>query len=413
MYNGLTRSPSANGAASQTRTCLTQRQLRSLIGGVPYYADMNPKGALLSPYWKSHAAARKRAAAGLLTLRGALTSGQGAPPPHAPDTLLLGTWNLREFDSESWGDRLPESYAYIAEITDRFDLVAVQEVRADLRGLKELQSRLGSHWMYLVSDVTRGTAGNQERLAFLYDSRKVRFLGIAGELVLPPIKASKEDVAAGKPKEIPAQQIARTPLMAAFQVGWTKFVLATVHILYGPKTAEPLARVEEIRQFARFLRERTDDESESIRNFIALGDFNIFSTGDKTMKALVEDGGFTVPDGTQDIPGTNVAKDKKYDQIAYRARGDRFASTGRAGAFDFYEHVFTNDEAESYRPHIDEYIQARHAAGKKTPKTPATDAAMKAQFRTWRTYQMSDHLPLWAEFQVDFADEYLTDIAGP
>jgi endonuclease/exonuclease/phosphatase family metal-dependent hydrolase len=326
---------------------------------------------------------------------------------------VLGTWNIREFDAPSWGDRLPESHAYIAEIIDRFDLVAVQEVRADLRALKWLQSRLGANWAYLVSDVTRGSAGNQERLAFLYDTRKVRFLGIAGELVLPPVKVPKS--AGGgvtRPKEVPAQQIARTPLMAAFQVGWTQFVLATVHILYGEKSAEPLARIEEIRQVARFLRERTDDETESIRNFIALGDFNIFSHDDKTMKALVEDGGFTIPDGTKDIPGTNVAKDKKYDQIAYRARGDRFASTGRAGAFDFYEHVFTDDDADTYRPHIDEYINARHAAGKKSPKMPTTAATKKTQFRTWRTYQMSDHLPLWAEFRVDFADEYLTDIAS-
>ena len=54
-------------------------------------------------------------------------------------------------------------------------------MRADLRALKDLQYRLGPNWSYLVSDVTRGTAGNQERLAYLYDTRKVRFLGIAGD----------------------------------------------------------------------------------------------------------------------------------------------------------------------------------------------------------------------------------------
>lgn len=378
---------------------------------MPKYDDINPKSTTVSPYWESHATVRKRAAEHLLALREALTSGQGAPPPRAGDKLVLGTWNLREFDSGSWGERLPESLAYIAEIIDRFDLVAVQEVRADLRALKDLQYRLGPNWSYLVSDVTRGTAGNQERLAYLYDTRKVRFLGIAGELVLPPVKAPKGG-GAGAPKEIPAQQIARTPLMAAFQVGWTKFVLATVHILYGDDSAEPLARIDEIKQFAGFLRERTDDPSEPIRNFIALGDFNIFSSEDKTMKALIEEGGFTIPDGTKDIPGTNVAKDKKYDQIAYRAQGDRFLSTGRAGCFDYYEHVFTNDEADSYRPQIDEYIRAQHDAGKKTPKFPTTDATAKSQFKMWRTYQMSDHLPLWAEFQVDFSDEYLTDIAS-
>jgi hypothetical protein len=27
---------------------------------------------------------------------------------------------------------------------------------------------------------------------------------------------------------------------------------------------------------------------------------------------------------------------------------------------------------------------------------------------TWRTFQMSDHLPLWVELKTDFSDEYLT-----
>jgi hypothetical protein len=31
----------------------------------------------------------------------------------------------------------------------------------------------------------------------------------------------------------------------------------------------------------------------------------------------------------------------------------------------------------------------------------------------WRTYQVSDHLPLWAEFRIDSSDEYLTEIAAP
>jgi len=366
---------------------------------MPYYADMS-RGRWP---WNDDPDARTRAAGRLLDLRAALETGPAAVPRRTLHTLLLATWNLREFDSESWGRRLPESYAYIAEVLDRFDLIAVQEVRGDLDALDAVAYRLGRHWSYVVSDVTEGRAGNQERLAFLYDTRKVRFLGIAGELVLPPVV---EDGRA-----VPAQQVARTPLMAGFQVGWTRFVLATVHILYGPSEAEPLARVEEIRQVARFLRRRTDDPSENVRNLIVLGDFNIFSDSDATMRALVEDGGFEIPEGVKSIPGTNVPRDKKYDQIAFRARGERFECTGRAGAFDFYEHVFTDADADLYRPYIDRYITARHDDGHRSPKKPADAAAAKKQFRAWRTYQMSDHLPLWAEFRVDFSDEYLTRIA--
>jgi endonuclease/exonuclease/phosphatase family metal-dependent hydrolase len=369
---------------------------------MPYYADLRPH--LPGTQWQADEPARQRVVARLLSLRQALASDEGAPPARNVRSLLLATWNIREFDSGRWGPRTAESYAYIAEIIDRFDLVAVQEVREDLHALNSLLFRLGPHWHYLVSDVTEGRAGNGERLAFLYDSRKVQFLGISSELVLPPVTVGK--------KTIPAAQVARTPMMAAFQVGWTKFVLSTVHILYGTKTAEPLARVEEIRQVARFLKKRTETPTEPYRNFIVLGDFNIFSSTDATMNALIEEGGFTVPEEITHIPGTNVPKNKKYDQIAYRAQADRFEATGNAGVFDYYKYLFTVDDTAAYRPYIEKYIDERHAEGMKTPKKPTTERQWRTSYNDWRTYQMSDHLPLWAEFRVDFADEYLARIAG-
>ncbi len=329
------------------------------------------------------------------------------------NTLLLGTWNIREFDSDNWGARLPESYAYLAEVIDHFDLVAVQEVREGLRALERLMDRLGRHWSYLVSDVTDKalTAGNGERLAFLYDTRKVRFLGMTGELVLPPVRVRSKN-AAGKTvtTTVPAAQIARTPLMAAFQVGWTKFVLTTVHIVWGDDKAAPPERVEEIRQVARFLKDRSETETEPIHHFVLLGDFNIFAATDETMTALRDGGGFTIPDAIASADGTNIEGNRKYDQIAFRHAPERFEHTGNAGVFGYYDHVFTDDDATAYRRYIDRYIDERRAKGKKTPKAPKDDRTARQQYRAWRSHQMSDHLPLWAEFRVDFGDEYLQGI---
>ncbi len=39
-------------------------------------------------------------------------------------------------------------------------------------------------------------------------------------------------------------------------------------------------------------------------------------------------------------------------------------------------------------------------------------AAATTQYKTWRTHQMSDHLPLWAEFKTNFTDQYLGSISG-
>ncbi|MDO8187311.1 endonuclease/exonuclease/phosphatase family protein [Conexibacter sp. JD483] len=358
---------------------------------MPRYWDLVP-GVGAVPEWAADDAARTRAIARLQALRRGLREEPGAPPPRTPGTLVLGSWNLREFDSPKGGARLEESYAYIAEIVSRFDLVAIQEVREDLRALRRLMARLSDQWDYIVSDVTAGTAGNSERLAFLYDRRKVRFNGLAGELVLPPVRVRGETV--------PVTQIARTPLMAGFQVGWTSFVLTTVHILWGDDKAEPPQRVEEIRQITTFLRRRTEpassrpsdsaDAAPPIDNFILLGDFNIFDEQSKTFRVLTEDGGFTVPDGIRALKGSNALQNRKYDQIAYRAQPRRFAATGAGGTFDYYRYVFTDADADAYRA-------VQQGIG---------------SFREWRTYQMSDHLPLWAEFRVDFSDDYLAEAAA-
>ncbi len=79
-------------------------------------------------------------------------------------------------------------------------------------------------------------------MAFLYDSRKVSFGGLAGELTLPPLELKDQN---GKTVYHPVSQVARTPFMCGFQAGWTRFILATVHILYGKSTANDPLRVEE------------------------------------------------------------------------------------------------------------------------------------------------------------------------
>lgn len=36
----------------------------------------------------------------------------------------------------------------------------------------------------------------------------------------------------------------------------------------------------------------------------------------------------------------------------------------------------------------------------------------EAYFRKWRTWQMSDHRPLWIQIDTDFADRYLADFVN-
>jgi hypothetical protein len=325
---------------------------------------------------------RKRTTEGIRALRVGLSTA-GVPPRNLSRSALVATWNIREFDSAKFGDRTPESFYYIAEVVDHFDLVAIQEVREDLRGLKRLQALLGGWWKYLVTDITIGRSGNGERLAFLYDNRKVTFSGLAGEIVLPD-----------RDKR-PVLQFARTPFICGFRAGWSTFSLCTVHVYYGTAKKNDPRRVAEISHLAEVLAVRGKADPRRIsepENIVVLGDFNIFSRDDSTFEALTS-AGFVVPPELQSIPGSNVDKNKHYDQIAFMARPGRFGTTGKAGVFDFYEHVFRSDQEREYR----------------TLMTRTGGA--KTGYRQWRTYQMSDHLVMWCELAIDYSEQYLLDIA--
>ena len=134
-------------------------------------------------------------------------------PKKSEENLLLATWNIREFDSPAYGRRDIEPLYYISEIISHFDLVAVQEVREDLKALKTVKNFLGEWWKFIATDVSEGKPGNRERLAYLYDTRKVKFGNIAGEVVIKPIE---KKVAGGRkisrsPECIPKDWIARIP----------------------------------------------------------------------------------------------------------------------------------------------------------------------------------------------------------
>lgn len=342
---------------------------------MPYYAGLKQI---------ADAVVRKRTVDGLRRLRPALAT--AIPARTATDTLLLATWNIREFDSGKYGFRSDEPYYYIAEILSRFDLIAIQEVRDGLYPIQKLQKLLGSWWDFIITDVTLGTSGNSERMAYLFDRRKVGFTGLAAELVLPKDNGAK----------VEPVQMARSPYIAGFRAGWAYLTLATVHIYYGKGIAVDPRRLAEITAFSKTIAryagklsgapQYKPDEPPAPDNLIMLGDFNIFNRSDVTMQAITN-AGFVVPDQLQDISGSNVDKNKHYDQIAYFKRLARLKPTGKAGVFDFYEQVYRlGDEAD--------YAKERQTKPGRS-------------FKDWRTYRMSDHLPMWIEFGIDDGDAYL------
>jgi endonuclease/exonuclease/phosphatase family metal-dependent hydrolase len=312
-----------------------------------------------------------------------------------PRTLLLATWNVRDLGSTKFNPRQreEEAYYYIAETIATFDLVAMQEVNRNLAPFKKIMQLLGPRWDYIVTDTTEGTGGNSERMAFVFNTGVVRFRHIAGEIVLPtgqtvlPATAS-----AGATAETAGVQFSRTPFLVAFQAGWFRFNLCTVHIYFGDDTGPKLEqRRQEIERIAKFFKTRQDKEEE---DYILLGDFNIVSPQHSTMQAL-ESNGFTIPEPLKFGAGV-TDRDHFYDQIALRVREKRL-EIGAGGVIDLYKSVFREADLPVYLP-LMRQDSAEEAAnpGKYFPK--------------WRTWQISDHMPMWIELRTDFSDAYLKSL---
>lgn len=371
---------------------------------------------------------RVRTVEGLVRLRKQLAN--EIPARSVRDSLLLATWNIRDFGSRKLNPspRHAEPLYYMAEIISAFDLVAVQEVNENLEPFLKLMEILGPSWDYIATDVCEGSGGNGERMAFVYDRSKATFRNIAGEIVLP------------KKAEIDDEQFARTPFMVKFQSGWCRLVLNTVHLYYGADTGEKLQRrIKEIDKIAGFLAARAEADEE---NYILLGDMNIVSPEDETMKALKKHKFILPTDLTKrEIPkeflikesgasGTtpeaeviaaekaaaksgeaatdftsNMSRNKFYDQIAfYSKRGELELGKSKtnAGVFNYYDSVFREADWKNY-----------YDSSTIKLKWGADDAKRKTYFaKKWRTWQMSDHLPLWVELNIDFTDKYLKKLGG-
>ena len=331
---------------------------------------------------------RDRIVKNILNLRSHLR--EQIPQRTVTQTLLLATWNIRDFGARRFNPRkrVMESLFYIAEIISAYDIIAVQEVNENLNQFKDLLDILGYPWTYICTDVTEGSGGNQERMAFIYDRSKVQFRNMAGEIVLP-----KAHLITRK------RQFARTPFLVSFQSGWFRFNLCTVHLYYGSDSSVGMKRrIAEIKTITKALAKKAKKEDIS---HIVLGDFNIIGPKDETMEALLTNG-FTIPDSIWDTASTPFSS-KHYDQIAFRSEEGKVQFGNRGGIFNFFDSVFRDDESEIY---IEKYSRDFEERGDPEDE----DRKLNYYLRRWRTWQMSDHLPMWIELEIDFTEDYLSSL---
>ena len=212
--------------------------------------------------------------------------------------------------------------------------------------------------------------------------------------------------------------LVRTPTIVGFEAGWFRFMLSTVHIIWGEGDEGHPTRVAEIQALANFLMNRSEDVNAWSQNLFLLGDFNIFNAdpSNAAFAALI-DNGFIIPESLQNIPPTNVgAKARFYDQIALRTRKNNLAPTGRGGVFDYFEKIYRNDDYQDYIPTMMEGRAEDDPENKLTFNRGGnlrTENQRQAYYRNhWRRQQMSDHLPMWLELKIDYGQDYLKNRLG-
>jgi len=300
---------------------------------------------------------------------------QTVPPKKANDNLLIATWNLRAFASltREWTAGSSHSpkrdlrgLLAISEIIRRFDVIAIQEVKGDLRALRDLLRWLGDDWAFVMTDITLGDAGNDERMAFLFDTTRLKMSGLACELVVPA--EWFEEIGADALR----RQFARTPYAVSFKTAETTFILVTLHVTFGSAATE---RLPELKGIARWMREWANRESAWSHNLIALGDFNIDRQGDPLWQAFTSTG-LAAPEELNDAPRTVFSKpgkpetDKFYDQIAWFQTASGVPKLSMpyraAGYVDFLPYVYTEQSFSQQSI----------------------------------SYRVSDHFPLWVEFSL-------------
>jgi endonuclease/exonuclease/phosphatase family metal-dependent hydrolase len=275
------------------------------------------------------------------------------PRREVDENMILATWNIQQFsEKKSW-----RALKYIADIIERFDIVAIQEIKSDLRGLSKLQQILPGKYRILVSDVT----GNAERFAFIYDQRTIEATGLVTDIALEIDPVTHEGF-----------QLHRMPYCASFKAGRFDFTVVSVHIFESNKAF----RETEIQLLARKIKKLSETEQSKVvdRDFFVVGDFNIKTEGDRFFEALKNED-FQMPEKLNTLT-TNFKRSGTYDKIAWVDRDD-FEFNDQCNVVPFYKAVFQD-------------------------KDPVGGAN-----------EISDHLPLWAEFRINELTQKLEHVLNP
>jgi deoxyribonuclease-1-like protein len=282
----------------------------------------------------------------------------GAPPTTSisaasarnTGTVRVATFNIQVYGVSKAGK--PEVMRILADVVRRFDVVAIQEIRAIdqtvLPQLVELANADGRAYDFVLGP-RLGRTSSKEQYAYVYDTARL-------------------EVEPDSVYTIPDRndRLHRAPLVARFRTRspsrGREFTFTLVNVHTDPD--EVRDEVDLLDEVIRFVR-RSDDREDDV---ILLGDLN---ADERKLGELA-----AMPNVAWVISGepTNTRRTATYDNLVFDARATG-EYTGRAGVLD---------------------LEATYGLSRE------------------RALEVSDHLPVWAEF-TDFEslDRIAAETAKP
>lgn len=269
-----------------------------------------------------------------------------AAPVTAGETITVASFNIQVFGESKLAK--PEVMDVLAEVVRRFDVVAIQEVRAKRQDvLPRFVSKInaGSARYDFAIGPRLGRTSSKEQYAFVYDTSRIE-LDRSWVYTVPD----------------PNDRLHRPPFVARFRARGPppaeafSFMLVNIHT-DPDETDEELDALDDV--FRQVQRDNPDED-----DVILLGDLNV---DDRHLGELGAVSNIAwIVSGTT----TNTRRNKLYDNIVFdRVAGAEF--TGRWGVFDL---------------------------------------AAEFGISTESALRVSDHLPVWAEFTA--RERRATDVAG-
>ena len=263
--------------------------------------------------------------------------------PRSANNLLLCSWNIK------WFKDTGRDLAKLAKVIAKFDICGIVELQSDLvldDLAAALQTETGEAWTYIQSNRTGNSTSYFERFAFIWRDQKVR---IASGHV-------------GNVSDLP-KTFRHEPYIATFRSGNFDFRFLLIHTRW----TTPIERAKEVEQIANDFRFFQTLGRE--RDLILAGDFNYADDVDP-MSPITE-----LDDVINLIPNNT--------KTTLKGSGEGFSSS--------YDHIFVHKEATKER----------------TGKAGAYNFVLGQGFTSTQTAkkELSDHLPVWAQFKTDGPDD--------